>query len=380
MGLRRATRTSTAIGLGLAVSAPATAAAQAPPELWTLSMNAQGAWSSNVDFTAVQDYTVINRYGLTLGYSRDTPRTQLVTTVAAAANQFINQQGGDRMSYSAGMDWTRQLSPRTSLQLTDSVVSAFAQSTPLLSSSGLVFPFTQTITNRASLTLSHALSPRHAISVSGRHDYVRFDSPLLTGGQQLGLTAAYQRTLSPRTNLGLGYSYLLSNVQGRLTGTDSVFGSWSQQVGPRTSISVSAGASYFRPDSSGSSQLQATGSVGLQHQGQKTSFSLQYGRSVDQAFGFGRLRVADVASANLSRPLTRNWDLQLAAGYGRSRDPFDPTFAFDAQFLSVGTAIQATRSFSIGLDYSVARRLVGTEDAQISHTAGVALAYSWQWR
>jgi len=378
MSLQGATWTVAVISLGLGVSAPI--AAQTPPELWTLSLNAQGAWNSNVDFSAAQDFTVINRYGMTMGYSRDTPRTQLVASVAAAANQFINQQGGDRMSYTAGLDWTRQLSPRTSLQVTDSVVSAFAQSTPLLSSSGLVFPFTQTVTNRASLTLSHTLSPRHALSVSGRHDYVRFDDPLLTGGQQLGLNAAYQRTLSSRTNLGLGYSHLLSNVQGRLTGTDSLFASWSQQVGPRTSISVSAGGSYFRPDSSGSSQLQATGSIGLQHQGQKTSFSLQYGRSVDQAFGFGRLRIGDVASAALSRPLTRNWDLQLAGGYGRSRDPFDPTFAFDAQFLNVGTTIQATRSFSVGLNYAVARRSFGTEEAQISHSAGVSLAYGWQWR
>jgi hypothetical protein len=113
--------------------AAASAIAQAPPTaFWDLSLTAQESWYSNPNLTQTSPAVFSTRAGVGLGYSRNSSRGRFSLSANAAA-AFNNSPAGttagaaaaatagNRLNYSGALAWQRQLGPRTSLQVSDSL-------------------------------------------------------------------------------------------------------------------------------------------------------------------------------------------------------------------------------------------------------------------
>jgi hypothetical protein len=345
-----------------------------------LSVGARQGWFNDVlvpDVTT--NATAVSNLGLSLAYTRNSTLSQFAATGAGAATFYRNSPGGNRLNYSGSLLWNRRLSSRTKIYVQDELVSAFSQTTPFLASGGLYFPYTQTLTNRALVGLERQFTPRDLLSGELRHDWVNFTSSTLTGGQQLNASLSYRRVLGAQQSVGLSYAHLWSDVREGVTVTDSLHATWTRNFSLRTNVAASLGASYFR-SAALAGQLRATGSLTANHQREKTAFQLQYSRSIDQAWGFGRMRIADTVKVALSRPIGRRFDGRVTGGYGRSRDPGDPLFAYDVLFADAGLSFRPVPALTLAASYGIARLVLVTSPERITHAVDLSIAYAWRWR
>ncbi len=372
------------LGAGIPV---APALAQGPPTaFWDFSLHVQESWYSNRDFTTTSPSVSNTRAGAGLAYTRNGPLSQFALSADAAYSFDNRQQGRNRINYSGGLDWTKQLGPRTSLRFREAASQSYTQSTPVLAEVGLVYPYTLIRTNNTSLSLSQQLSTRTSISLGGRYDRVDFPDAALSGaffgqvsGQQVTGSFDLSQVVSERDQLGLSYAYRWSDTRGPVFHDNSLSASWSRRLGQTTSGGVSIGANYWTAPSLGLSQYMLVASVSLRKQVGRTTYAVAYSRTPQQVFGVGSERLADILSFNLSRTLTRSLSLSGRGVRTWGRDLVDPSFKYDTQALSLGLQYRPRPQLSFGGGYGWTRvRLNGV--VLDSHSLDLTASYGWRWQ
>jgi len=359
------------------------AAAQTPTSVWNANVGAHASWYSDPFSGTAGQPGYIEGLRMGLGYTMNSPRTQLGFDATGAAVFVQGTGGSDHINYAGAFAVTHQSTPRLSLRFSEAVVSIYSNGAPLLTADGLLYPLTTTRTNDLAGGLTYQLTNRTSLTLSARHTYAGFAStPGLTNGWQFRTSASLARQLTATDSVRVSYSYRYSDFPDqpiKNTDTNSLTAGWTRQVSQRFSFSADAGVSHLHR-ANATSQYGFVADAALTKQLQRGSISLQYSHGFNQAYGFGRDRVSDTVGLAYARSLTRDLSATLAAIYGRSRDPFDPLFGFDTQNYRLGLQYLLARGWTLGGSYAwLYRDQIGTPPRS-TNNVNASLTHGWEWR
>ena len=228
------------------------------------------------------------------------------------------------------------------------------------------------MTNHAATDLNYTLSSRTAIFFQAGFRRTWYEDSSLFGTDDYNLSLGTQYASSPRTNLGVSYQAGLNDLDAVLnrTFTQSIVVSFSRQLIPRTTLSITAGPMYTRTRSQEEIPLSPLlanllgrpalyhevsetrpswmGSLGIVTQWRQFNPSFNYNRTVSSSSGLGGASLQESFSAGLSRQLGRRTSFSLRAVYSQSKllGTLDPV-----QFRQRALSGTFTRQLSSGLDF-----------------------------
>lgn len=367
--------------LGLA---PLDGGAQEGPKAprWALSLKLQEGWDSNVRFVSPAEDTFAGRLATTLSHTKTGPRGRLSLSGSGAGSVYHDSSGLNRFNYSGAASGSHRLSSKGDATASGSYSSTYGHEESRLVDSGLLFPFTVTRTSNAAGGLSYRLSTKSTLSSGASYERVRFDAASeRTGGSTVVVASALTRVLGVNETLALTHSFHHSTDERRRGDTHTAGVRWTKLLRPGLTATASVGASRVDSENKGSPEVKATGSLSISRRFQRSGLTIQYGRAVSQAFGFGRDRVADLFNATYDISAGRRFRLFGSGVYGVSRDPFDPAFELTSQSYSSGLAWSFGRRFSLDAGYSFSRRgEEGISQDVERQTLNLALSYGRSWQ
>src|SRR5262249_32007221 len=146
---------------------------------------------------------------------------------------------------------------------------------------------------------TYSLSPRTEGRGELRSEYVSFESARLQGGSTVTSRGAIRRQIGRSQNARVTQEDQHLSTKGGGTTVVSLLGTWEGALAGGLSIDAAAGAQLYRPFDAVTERVTPSASVALRGQWQRrTTLGARYSRSVNQAFGFGRVRLADAVSVN----------------------------------------------------------------------------------
>jgi hypothetical protein len=360
----------------------------APASLWTLGFDVQSHWDSNLRFTANPEDIMSERANVTLTHAKRSSRGTMALSASTFGSVYHGKSGLNSVNYSGATTGSYDLAPRTKFRSGLLVASTYSPESSFLGGEGLILPLSRAFTVSGTGGLVQRLGARTSAGVDARYDRVRFTEveggPVgLPGGETLLLSAFIAPQVSPHDSLNLGYQFQRSDSSGSANGdTQSISLGWSRLLGRRFSANASGGASHFKllGNSSANPGWTFRGDAALSARFRRSSLVARYERGIDQAFGFGRDRLADVVTASYGVTASRKVRLSAAGTYGLTRDPVDPLFRFNTQSAEADMSIAVSRRIDLSTGYVFRRnRTDGVPDV-IGHAFTVSLGYSREWR
>jgi hypothetical protein len=264
-----------------------------------------------------------------------------------AYRQYYSDSDLNRFNGNAGLGLSQRLSSTTNFLLRDTFDTAYARDQAFLTESGLLLPQVRTLTNRAFIGLTQQLAPLWRAGVNVRHEHVDFDAPELVDGGQLSGSVNFARQVATASTVALSYEVRRSAyVDSPALITHTVSASWAGRLGPRWNAAAAAGASRL-VGITWTPYIAADLSARLRN----GSLMMRYSRSVSEAYGLGQARVADLFSFNLSRVLSRRFDLVAGYAFGLSSDPQGDAFRFKTHSFSGVLVAKLTRALTLSGAY-----------------------------
>jgi hypothetical protein len=273
------------------------------------------------------------------------------------------------------------VSPHTNFQLTQAFSSTLTGYSTVLAETGLVLP--QALVHRLGTTgsLSHQLSPKTSLAANIQYERNTFPNGELVDGSEFGIGVSATRRLSANHSVSASYNYESSSALGQRLGRNVLLGGWSGTLRPRLTASATLGIVNYETSVAGDRQTSPQGSATLAWRYPRWNFDVRYGRSVSQAFGLGRDRLADIAGLSIGRKLTKKIDLSGSYVYSLNRDPTDYNLSFTSQSYGGDLRWLFTRNFVATAGY-VGRRNEpeGTALPLKGNVWTCAVSYTRDWR
>lgn len=306
------------------------------------------------------------------------PRGSFLLGGSGGAVRYQSAAGLNRYIGRANLGLFRQLSSRSSFNLSSSTEVADGRNSRLLADSGLLYNArVRTLSNWTSAGLDRRIGSRSSVAVGATSEIITFDDPTLVDGNQIVARASVSRQTSASTNLGVNYSHRWSSRSGARWQSDFVFGSFSARPGPRSLLNISAGGTR----STGSGVWRPYGVAELGLTSRHSTFSLRASTTVSQAYGVGAERAVSMIRAAVTRQLGRRASMSLTASYSLSHslsseltdDGVDETAAYNTGRATVGLEVPLTRHFGLeGRGYYRVRQAVEADVLDV-HTGGVTV-------
>ena len=298
---------------------------------WTVTLGADQGWESNVRFVpsdAQSDFDV--RVGAHVARTWELTRTRLTISGTGGVTRFRYLPDRNSSNYGAGIDVSRQWTPRLTGQLGYAYQSAFTSILTETLDRGLQLPVVLARTHAASGNVAYRASQRTTVAVDAQYTDVAFDSTILVGGRSLSSRLQTTHQLSRSSAVTLGYQLQWSESNDRDAAGHTVFGAWDLQLSRLLTARLSAGVTRTQSLLVGgsSAHVRAVGSAELGARRATTVFTARLERSVSQGFGLGRVLQTDQFTAQYGRALTRTLAVALRGEVAQSHDPADPTFSF----------------------------------------------------
>jgi hypothetical protein len=126
--------------------------------------------------------------------------------------------------------------------------------------------------------------------------------------------------------------------------------------------------------------LSPIGDVQLAATSRRSQLILRYSRTVDQAFGLGRDRLADVVGASASRTLARAVQFTAGATWSWSKDPLDEAFRFTTVRYETDLRWAFARDLALDAGYLYSRNTDGASGpgSVDSHAINLGIRYARQ--
>ena len=347
-----------------------------PP--WLLTVRLRESYQENPRFVEGEneENTFVDSGGVTLSRAFRGSRGRLTLHGNGNGVRYHDDSDLNRFGWAAGMDAVQRFTARTTLSLSEEVVSAYTRESSLLTGGGVLLPLARTLSTHGAVEVAHQPSARNTIAVNARYDSVDFPEEDLPNGSELALGARFSRQLSTTGSLDLIYVHQRSMLEAYTQPAHSLHLGWTGTSGPRFSFYLAGGATYLPETNLTPSEWAPFATVEGAFNGRHGSLSGRYSHSVSQALGTGRVREGDMASVGVGRDLA-TWATVFAHyGYSRSEDVFDPTFVFEAHGWDAGVRFGLTRGLSLTAAYVQRRATEGDEPATLSDSAHLTLAYS----
>ena len=309
-----------ALALGDAVPAATQEGAISP--VWSLDLTAGVGYDDNLRFTPAMESAPSGRLRAGLSRLMRSPRANATFGVSADGMAYRHAPEFRRLNYGAGLAGAYLVSPRTAVRVAESFSRAFTGESPLLIEAGLLFPRTVTRTNEAMVEASHQMSPRWNGTLSARHRFIAFDSPLLVDGATLSARAEVSWAASPASRVGLSYEVGRMNPRGR-AGFDTHHATLrgERRVTDTSTVRLELGADRLTSPAPKSGRVAATGAAGFAVRSPKQTLEVSAVRTVSEAFGLGRLQLRSAANLRWARTLTTRLALGLSGSLSRSENP-----------------------------------------------------------
>lgn len=354
------------MGCGAALlGGAAPASAQAGP--WRLSLQVGLAYSNNTRFQTSgqlrQPKGLIGNVGA--GVAHTFLRADSAINVGAHLGLllFNNLRELNRVTGGANVGYTRELSYRTSLNVSDQFASNYNTQLDDIATSGVLLPLEGTLRNDAVLDLDHDLSERTALGFTVRHDLFFFRGdpdlePDPIDGWRLAASLRLNHQFGAGRSGSVSFGY---SRNGKSTNSPAGYAAgvgWSQALGERFRFSTSIGVSASRSDAF--TAWRGNGSAAIFWQLWTGSLHANYFRSTGLGLGLGRVTVRDGFSVGLNQTLWRTVTLGITARQVSHTDPFDSLFEYDAQYVLISAKVKLWGVSGLGISYNLLRRDSGT--------------------
>jgi hypothetical protein len=328
---------------------------QRPPRGFSETAHVDESWESDPIFESRDEpSSFVTRMGAGLIYQGGGRRGTLSIAGEGGGVFHHNIAGYNTYYYGGTLSWAQRLSTRTNFTLTENVTDDYARRSNLLLEGGLVFSLVRAFTSRTDARLIHELSPRTRLETYAGYDYVKFLSGDLLDGRQLRAGLSLSRKLRARSTLGLAYGFTRSTKD--LQPDQDVHSGrvvWSRAFGRNNSMGASIGATALRRLLDRTWSVNPTGNANVSIADPRTHLimTLRYEHEVNQAFGLGVERVADLLAFSLSRPIGRKLSCAAGYGYSLSRDTGEDVtpFRFRTHNANGNVRYAATRTFAVDL-------------------------------
>ena len=251
---------------------------------------------------------------------------------------YHHYSGLNQYTQNFSLDSQFRLSPHVTLSLRDGFAKTsnpFNQLTPDLSTSTgltqpvatIISPVTDQITNSGSAQLTYQLGLNSMIGATGLFSDLHYLNPSLASGlansHSKGAEGFYSHRISGRHYLGVKYQYqsLLATPLNSHTETHGVELFHTIYLQPTTTLSLYAGPQYSHSNGGGAPPTKSWSpsyGVSFGWQGQRMSFALSGGRSVNAGGGLQGAARVESASASVRGQLTKSWNADVSAFYANS--------------------------------------------------------------
>jgi hypothetical protein len=346
------------------------------PLRWTFSLGARELWERNPALVPDNDEDFYATGGFaSLGYAHTGPRGSFGFNASGSIVGWSESPELNQGNWGGGMSGSRKLSAHTTADFVASFYSTDTHQQAGLVNQGLILPYATSRSVVGGAGLVRELSARSSLSLRGEYDRFSFDDPLLADGYTGTGTATYTHRFGRATSMSLAYSYQYS---GSGVGIDTPFQYATAGVafplGRKTSVSLTGGAVFYTVAGDGTATWQGTARITGRYR--RSSWDVEYGRSMGVAYGFARQRILDLASAGWNRALGRRASLRAGYVYSKSTAIAGESLTFETH--------DAVGSLHLDLGRKVA--LTGTysyrhaENDASGMTGGISLSYGAQWR
>lgn len=359
------------------------------PPRWLASIGARQSWDTNPRFseTEIQGSWITGLNGQ-LAYSERFARGSLAIVGDGGMVRYSDAQGLNEFVYAGRAIGAWKPSSRLDLAMDQSYSSSYTHQNQALVDSGLVLA--QAVVQRLGTTVTAArrLAARTSLTGLVRYEHVSFPNGDLVNGDEFTAGFGFTRQLSRSDNLSLNYSYLKDSVPTQTIGASgsndihTLTAGWSRQLAERWTTSLSGGVATFTPVGAASRSWEPQGAATIERKARRWTLGGHYSRSVGQAFGLGRQRVADVVGTTVAMTLTRS--LSADAIYTRSwnKDPADTQYSFNDDAVGADLRWTLFRRLVTTGSYSYRRSTgqAGAVGALAGNVWALSMSYVQQWQ
>jgi hypothetical protein len=351
------------------------------PPAWRLQLGVHGGWDTNPRSDAGEQEGSFQR-GLqgSVAFARPVKHGHFGFRASASTVAYERLRDQDRQVFGGDLSWLRRLSPRSNLLLNNSLSSTYARDDLALVTDGQIVPGTTTLRNTTGLSIARRLSEMQSLTLRLRHEIVDFRDEEYVDGQQSFLVLALNRRVNERRFVGLNYSLERTAPADRPVGWRNALG-LSVRGRPRPELLLAAGGGLvaFRTQGFGDWRIHPRFDASSSLRRRSFSTTLSYQHTVNQAYGYGNERIADIVALTASKQW-RASSANLGYAFGVSRDPD----GFEGQVINHGFEASLRRTFSrnvVGaVHYSLRRRLPEEPEAPYtSQMLAVTLSYARSW-
>lgn len=312
-----------AVGMGLGEGVSVDAQEAPTPRPWRLDLTTSAGYDDNVRFTPAMESDISGRYGARLTRSKRSPRTTFVLGASGDRNVFRKFPEFNRINYAADASLNYLVSPRTTLQVSETFARSYTSDAVVLINAGLFFPRTVSRTNNATIGVSHQISPRWNWTLTAGHQFYSFDSTLLRDGSSFFGRADLSWNAGPGSPIGLYYEFGRTSPRDRPHfDRHGATLRAAHRFGERLSGNLELGARTLTSQGSEPKRVVPTAgaSVAVRSRNGKQTLQADATRSVSEPFGLDRVQVRTAVSLRYSRTLTSRLGMGLNANVYRSHD------------------------------------------------------------
>jgi hypothetical protein len=383
--LQRARACAATLGLAsLFWLSPRTLWAQPGGATTSLSMNVAAAADSNARLEPdAAAFPWSSSLGLGLLHTRQLGKLGLSLDGNSGYSYNPREPDLSRPNYAGSLKASWAPTRRSSFTLSQGVASSFTRENRELVESGLILPQTGVLRASTAASFTQGFSNRAQLSVSSSYGWAIFDktalrdAPPLVDGSQLSLQSMAGYRLSTRYAIEAGYGFgqRMSRERQSRSHALGIGGSWQHERGHQ--VSASAGAAFLERVRG----FRALGSLKAASRRGRTTLQASYNRTITEAYGLGRDRLADSFALSIARPLSPSVNLAATAGYGTSSDPEDREFTTSSLAIRASLAWKITQSLAFSAVYSHLRSAGNAPQLQgtrASHSVSASLGYSFR--
>jgi hypothetical protein len=373
------------LGLTLSLATGVRAQAAAPADPWSLSLGLGEIYDSNLNFSPETGVVSSGEFGTQLsgggGRRWVRPRGSVSVTGNVAESRYSHTASLNAFTYGLGADASYDVTRRLKWTGNDTLSSAYAQDTALLTRGGLILPKVIVRTNSATSAFSYAVSPKTQVHWGLSTQDIGFASPQFAGAYNIGTTLNVSRRLGTSQTVGVGYDYQITNSNGVRGSVQALQGTWQRPIGQSMTLAVSGGVRpYTLPGFPGYRISPAVTASLTAPLGSIQSFVVSYDEGVETAIGgigthetqgiFGTYTVR--ASGRLS--------VSVGGNYVRGIYPQIPGRRLNGRLATTDVACRLMNNLGVvfGGGYYHRHDTPGTPVS--AYRASLSMAYRTSWR
>lgn len=359
------------------------------------SLSASQGYVKDISGVGVRQSTMFSSFSGRAFFNAGRRRSKLHLDFGAGYRYNYDGLNPDSPDYQANAQYSYQIAPNTSLQISNQFTHTYNDSWSFLSlyspiqsdlnfSSEVLFNRQQITRNTSRASLHHNLGRRVSLGISGGYELYRYPELSLGTTNAFTVGGDFDLRLTDWLSLTNSYTAYLNSVNEefrdarihRLQAAGLDF-----SLGRAWRLWMSGGVELS--DYQDETRIAESVSAGVGYTYSKSSLSLTYHRGFTSAIGISGLMHSDRINADFGYRITQWMNTRLESGYYRSRDQVDSGLLQTwSNGGSLGIALSSSLNMTLnGYYQKQSPRNYSTDDLEIERvTAFLSFEYVWPAR